>query len=480
MTTKDRPTVALFMLARDVWDPKRILKLINDFQFDEVVLVHGAPEHDPGIDRIRATCDVPLQFLGLSCDDALFVPNLPETFMDSVVFADGRRVEDLGGFLGSPLLVDFAAARNAGWGMVSADFVLWLDSDDEIDGDVGAVVDAMARDGIDAAMVNYDYQRRGDVVTSRFPRERILRRSLGSRWGRRVHETLSPTGVPRLVPRDVLNVVHMRSSASPGHRNLKILLHWLAVDPAIADDPFFCYFLGSESQWLWPRFAIEQLTKFCRLSDDPDRRSAAHALMGRLLQEDGRLDLARAEYANALVDDLHNEEAYVRLADVECGTASWERALDFLDRGREAAARRPETSTLPQRTSEGIWLGALTRARARAGLLQWGAAFDEATLALQAPTPHAAELGRIKAQAKRALREASPAPGRALVKLKLGDVLDAPPADMPREVLLGMAIQLWKRAHAESPARGLALARNLPEDLQGDERVREMLRISGR
>jgi hypothetical protein len=86
---------------------------------------------------------------------------------------------------------DFAAARNVALDNTTADWVLVLDADDEISStDIAGLLDMKERldDSYDAVFAVYEYAFTGDVCTCEITLQRLIRRTSGLRWKRRVHE----------------------------------------------------------------------------------------------------------------------------------------------------------------------------------------------------------------------------------------------------------------------------------------------------
>jgi glycosyltransferase involved in cell wall biosynthesis len=129
-----------------------------------------------------------------------------------------------------PWCDNFAAARNASFEPVKADYVMWLDLDDVLSDKAAFIA---WRDEIlkiaDYWLATYHYALtpEGKPVCS-FARERIFRRNLGLKWAYFVHEGVLPTSPVRAVGVQYAltwSVQHLRDSAdlaADRSRNLRL------------------------------------------------------------------------------------------------------------------------------------------------------------------------------------------------------------------------------------------------------------------
>jgi tetratricopeptide (TPR) repeat protein len=131
---------------------------------------------------------------------------------------------------------DFGAARRFAHGLLTTDWQVWADCDDEI---VGAAelraLAAEARDDLAAYSVEYDYAGDGAYALAR---ERLVRAGRG-RWTGRVHEVQVIDGAWANVGRGRLLWRHHGDSGSDAHlgttpraeRDLRILSEEVRADP---------------------------------------------------------------------------------------------------------------------------------------------------------------------------------------------------------------------------------------------------------
>lgn len=94
---------------------------------------------------------------------------------------------------------DFAAARNVALDATHADWVLVLDSDDEISSDDLIRLDAISSTldaKVDAVYATYEYEFARGICVRRQMIQRLIRRASGRRWVGRVHEGFDLDGAP--------------------------------------------------------------------------------------------------------------------------------------------------------------------------------------------------------------------------------------------------------------------------------------------
>ena len=115
---------------------------------------------------------------------------------------------------------DFSAARNFAFSKATGDYLLWLDADDVLEGDLSLIRPLLEQEAPDMVMCPYDvsFDETGKPSYTFF-RERFLRREAGFRFAGRVHECIVPSG--KIVRAD-FRVRHLSGKKNRSDRNLRI------------------------------------------------------------------------------------------------------------------------------------------------------------------------------------------------------------------------------------------------------------------
>ena len=142
-------------------------------------------------------------------------------------------------------MLDFAAARNESFSRCSGQYIVWLDSDDVVQGPKGTPLDSgVLREACKpntAVLFPYQYDER-----IRFSPVRIVPR--GTLWAQPIHEFLRE--LPQADKRQDVEWVHLReggASLKSALRNLRICQYW-EKHPAYRNDSRFLFNLG-QSYW---------------------------------------------------------------------------------------------------------------------------------------------------------------------------------------------------------------------------------------
>jgi tetratricopeptide (TPR) repeat protein len=142
---------------------------------------------------------------------------------------------------------DFSRARNESFAKATQPWVMWLDSDDVLQGADQLVELCKAPPGT-CYMFPYEYAYGpGGKVTVRQYRERLFNPRGAMQWRFPIHEVMVPVGPAlRMVQSDAVTITHQRQfhpkPQEPG-RNLRILRRWMAEHP---DDVRNQFYLGLE------------------------------------------------------------------------------------------------------------------------------------------------------------------------------------------------------------------------------------------
>jgi tetratricopeptide (TPR) repeat protein len=155
---------------------------------------------------------------------------------------------------------DFSKARNFSFDLMTTDFIMWLDGDDTIlpeDQEKIKKLDYMNKEII-ICPYHYSHDEFG-ITECILQRERIVKRSLGLKWQKPIHEYLPIHG--KKISKENI-VIHHNKRHNNTQRNLEILQEIVKVDK----DPRNLFYLGKELSALGKiKEAIESLEKFVTL-----------------------------------------------------------------------------------------------------------------------------------------------------------------------------------------------------------------------
>jgi tetratricopeptide (TPR) repeat protein len=172
---------------------------------------------------------------------------------------------------------DFAAARTAADELLGdVDFTCWADCDDRIEGaEHLRALAAQAPPELAAYVADYRYatdQHGNTVCTLR--RERLVRRGMGTWWGR-VHEAQLLNGPTTLIDPALVLWVHRKSheTSQPSQpRNLRILRKWLKDEPT---NPRVLGYLGTEEAAMGRhKLAVSYFRRYLKLKTGWDEERA--------------------------------------------------------------------------------------------------------------------------------------------------------------------------------------------------------------
>jgi len=408
----------------------------------------------------------PLRLLDLS-------PNArPELFcVDSSTTWENRHIP--GPYSDAHMLVDFGAARQATWDAASGDFLLWLDSDDVLDGGahLAHVLASLAREDLDAAIFPYDYSHdRHGNVTCRLLRERVVKRGT-AQWTQPVHEVLVPVGRAKLF--EEIKTIHQHNAhdrpCALKHRNVKILT--LAREKELAEekpDPRTLFYLGMEWRTLNADRALGFFEAYLEKSGWDEERSMAQLIAGNLHEQAQRVKKAWECYALSFSDFPHFPDPLFALARLAYFRSEWGKCVELTERGFEVATnsrKKGRQQTLMSNDLERKWRPYRFYGRS---LCELGR-LEEAEKAYRAgldvmPDDHGLREGLEICQAALAARKEKPPVSDSLkLQFSESDSLESPPLEIPSGVLMSFAIQLWKLCmEAGHHTRALQLLDSLP------------------
>jgi predicted SAM-dependent methyltransferase/glycosyltransferase involved in cell wall biosynthesis len=244
----------------------------------------------------------PITVCIISSDD----PHLPnavasvEPWVERVVVVDPREVS--GACDASGRMLDFSAARNASFAKAQTPWVMWLDSDDVVQGSDKLVELCKAPPGTCFLLpYEYAYDHLGRVVTRQY-RERLVQGKERMQWLYPVHEVLAAKGPDvRFMQNDDVIIKHQRQylnkPVEPG-RNLRILEAWMKDHP---DDVRNTYYYGLElGNNGRVDEAIKQLNRYVGMSGWQDERAMAYYQLARIHEGRREWDLGLEAAFNSL------------------------------------------------------------------------------------------------------------------------------------------------------------------------------------
>lgn len=137
---------------------------------------------------------------------------------------------------------DFSAARNCSFEHCTRDWIMWLDADDIMREEDKKKIRELDTKDYDIIICPYEYSHdEYDNSNCTVPRERIVRRSKGIRWEKRIHEYLPLVGQRQYI--SDIAVHHYRTKGS-SDRNIKILEEIVYKEKS--QDPRDTYYLARE------------------------------------------------------------------------------------------------------------------------------------------------------------------------------------------------------------------------------------------
>lgn len=285
---------------------------------------------------------------------------------------------------------DFAQARQFALDQARADWILWLDADDVVEGAdrirpaVGAASEA-------AAGFSWRYVTARDGQgrpTCTFWRERCVRRGRGFHWQGRVHEVLTGPAAGRLVRDDSVRVEHRPDPARlrDPRRNLTILEAELARLGS-RTPPRTLLYLGLEHMALGELAEAEPfLERFLRASGWNEQGYYAGLALADLRRRMGRLAKAEkaAHSARALVPG--RPEAYFSLAETAYFRKDWPEVARWVEAGMVRPTVDGDWLTHPMDATY-RWIIHYTNALYHLGRVAEALAWTRRALAIQPDDP---------------------------------------------------------------------------------------------
>lgn len=379
------------------------------------------------------------------------------------------------------MLADFGAARQFGWERAQGDYLIWIDGDDVFQGgpNLRNIIATLEKDRNDTALLHYDYasDERGNV-TCKLTRERIVKKSANSRWHNPIHEVLLPIGRGRLF--DECSVKHIRQEYNlqpeVQHRNLKVLLKWFEKNKD-NPDPRMLFYLGMEERFLWPHKAVERFKHYCEISGWDEERGIAHYLMANIHERSGNHKEALADYGLAALEAHWNPDPLFGAARIAYYKKDWEKCIEWTRKGFEVDAKSSgRKSALMYDPLDRLYRPYIfySAALIESGHMKDALEACEKGLKYNQQDPHLIGNKEVaEAFLKGKAKERQTMSGNLTLRFKADEPLEDPPVDIPSDVMITFALQMWKRNMAEGLyAKALNFIDSLPVITGYDAKIR--------
>lgn len=404
----------------------------------------------------------------------------PEGFLHDVAESWQEKVP--GQFSGKMMLGNFGAARHSGFQRCTSDYVLWLDSDDVLEGGekLRELVAAMERDRVDTAMVTYDYESdEAGNVTCQLSRERVVRRGGPAVWCQPIHEVMCPTGNTRFF--DQIKVRHERSKYRIGpefsYRNLKVLLNWFYGKDENTCDARMLFYLAMEERFIWPDRAVRHYKKYCERSGWDEERAKAHTWSGMIHEQEGRYQDAFAEYAQAALEASYDPDPYFGAARMAYYKQDNWKCIEWTEHGFKIMAENKRQLQIMSNPTERLWRPHVFYSFCLIQVGKYKEALDTCNSALKwapADEPHL-KPNRDFAENALADQKRGGSGNSVSLQFRLDEPLSDPVREIPSNVTTCFAIYFWKVLLAKGEVdKALAYLDLLPVGVVHADKVAEM------
>lgn len=312
---KDPPTIALHLLAKNAESVierllsnvgpyiSEVVAAINDTTDDTMKIIESwCKEHNKRCDLTEVTYE---KFPGL------YIMDVPETYQV------GRPLcgETLGGpFTGSPILADWATARNIVWEKCTADWRLFLDADDVMvdPQNLWGLCLALEENHVDMALTRYNWAvDELDRPRGASFRERIARNKEEIRWIYPIHEVLWGSMKHAFIKGSCITI-DKRDSAGEGiripGRNFKILYQFARTHDWEIGSRMMLQL--AEAGKMMPEFVQEAVRIYLERSDWLEERGWAYRLLGEMFESLGKWPEAAYNYELALKEHPGTKAAF--------------------------------------------------------------------------------------------------------------------------------------------------------------------------
>jgi len=239
-------------------------------------------------------------------------------------------------------IASFAQARQAVYDQMTTDWVFWIDADDVLDGadQLRPIIERIDGQGFGCLFLDYHYgfDNSGNCITI-LKRERAVKRSVGWKWIRRVHEGMMAQGPVQFAKTDDVIVKH-NSPTGRGwpKRNLELLLLDYKENPN--DKRTVCY-IGHQyyatQDWADAATWYEQYVK---LEDRAIEKWQALHFLADCYRQTGQPQQAITRDLEAMLLMPEWADPYFGLAETFARMGDWDKVIhwDKLGRGQKPAS----------------------------------------------------------------------------------------------------------------------------------------------
>lgn len=254
---------------------------------------------------------------------------------------------------------DFSKPRQRALDMTKADWMLWLDSDDDIDGLdklAGVLAEIEGGEG-NALYCPYFYEQNPETKrwTLILTRERVIHHPERWHWVNRVHECLVlRDGHRQLAARTPDVVVYHRTPGDPNarsERNIRLLFKSLADDVREGRPytPRTCYYVARDLLFRGRVLdATHWLGRYLQNIETSDEAYVALVTMAEALMQQQEYGQARVTALQAVGMRSDWADAYYSLMMISAAESKWTETLRWADMGRSAKPRDDLLSINPE------------------------------------------------------------------------------------------------------------------------------------
>lgn len=244
---------------------------------------------------------------------------------------------------------DFAVARAHGWERLTADWGLWGDSDDTLEGGESfplLIQKAYEHQGqlpIGGFIFKYDYARtEGGQTVCELPRERLLRMDVGWNWMSPVHEVALAKSPCEFVSVESARWIHHKQpNEMQGDRNVNIIRRHIheAKAAGVDPDPRMVAYLGVELAARGEHDnAIASYRRYMELSQWGEEKHQCIHRMADSYRAQGKFDNAIECETYAITHTAEHgvpewPDHFFGIAEAMMGKGQWHEAITWFERG---------------------------------------------------------------------------------------------------------------------------------------------------